>query len=223
MSNSFEVVTDSSGRINYYVPAGFSDTPDTRINPEEISQWMNGNERIKFKGIEYDLYENGCLVYPGIDFIDSALLDGGVKLGPGTTFEYKPNDIDDMVEIGNRARIEGTRIAERVKIGSHAVVLAQSIGSRSVIGDYSKIGEETELFSDVIIGNAVRIDRRSSISENVVIENAARLGYCTRVGEGALIGHNAHIGIANGNSPMGTNRGGVIIAPKKIIKPKSVI
>jgi carbonic anhydrase/acetyltransferase-like protein (isoleucine patch superfamily) len=223
MSNSFEVVTDNSGRINYYVPAGFSDTLDTRINPEEIAQWMNGSERIKFKGVEYDLYENGCLVYPDIDFIDSAFLDGGVKLGPGTTFEQKPHDINDMVEIGNRARIEGAKIGERVKIGRSAVILAQSIGARSVIGDHSKIGECTEVLSDVEIGNAVKIDRLSVILNHAKIEDAVKLGYRTTVGKNSIIGPNSKIGSFTSDSSRYANGGGITIAHDKIIRPNTNI
>ncbi|HUC96782.1 MAG TPA: hypothetical protein VMR16_03930 [Candidatus Saccharimonadales bacterium] len=202
MSKSFKVVTDNLDRIDYFTPANF---PNTHLYPGELEREIDGILRIIFNGNECDLYPNGCVIHPDVDFIDYARLDSAVILGKGTTFTHKPSNMNDFVEIGKQARVEGTVFGAKVKIGKFAVVLAQYVGNDS------KIGEEAEIFSDVIIGNSVGIDVKSVIGKGVIIGNSARLGNKTNVGDGATIGVHATVGSFKGSRAEVAKQGGTFV------------
>lgn len=216
MSNQFEVFTDSSGRIKHYKASDSSE--EVLIMPEAMSSRVKGDVRLLVNGVEYKLTKNGSLIAVDIDFDDSTILGSGVRLGPGTKFK----DYDhpkDRVEIGDRARVEGTAIDIRVVIGNQAIIRAQSIGANTVIGDHSRIGEHVEIFPNVEIGEAVKIDRFSLIKEHATIEYAARLGYRTTLGANSIVGHHSAIGSFSGDNSRYASGGGKTIADDKTIPP----
>jgi NDP-sugar pyrophosphorylase family protein len=207
MSSQFEVVTGISGTIDYFIPKRF---PDTHVYPRELAEYMNGVERIMLNGVEHVLYEDGSVIYPDVDFIDYALLNGAVILGKGTTFTHLPSGKNDFVKIGSEAKVDGAVIGARVKIGARAVVLAQYVGNDSTIG------EDTEVSSGVIIGKSVRIDGKSTIGKSVIIGDSAKLGKAI-VGENAIIGTGAEVGRFKGSGAEAAKKGITIIAPGKNI------
>ena len=224
MPYKFDVVPDSSGRINYFVTPAFPDDP---ISPEDISEHIDGGERVTLSGVEYDLTQNGSLVHPDVEVIGSVALGFGTRIGQGTVFHgFMGKETDrkaaDSIFIGNRTRIDGTEIHDQVQIGQYAFILARFIGFGVTIGDYCRFREGVDIQNDVVIGRAVKMAREVGVFSGVTIEDNARLGHATRVGEGATIERNAKIGVRAGPDRTGFNQGGIYIAPGEIVPAKSV-
>ena len=222
MRYPFEVVTDHAGRVEHYAPTDF---PNTQINPEEVSDYIDGGERAVIKGVEYDITENGSLIHPDVDTkICTLSLGSGVRLDQGTTFDAFTGKLEGPLErivVGDRTRIRGTSVRDGVFIGQHALILASSVGSGSAIGDHSRLGEEVTTGS-LKAGTSVRIDRYVWIDNNVTIGDGARIGYATRILEGAIIGHGARIGKFTGAGPR-VNQDGPLIRHGQVIAPGEVI
>jgi UDP-3-O-[3-hydroxymyristoyl] glucosamine N-acyltransferase len=224
MPHRFDVVPDNSGRINHFVAQDFSNDP---ISPESIGKHLDGGERITLSGVEYDLTQNGSLVHPDVEVIESAELGFGVRLGPGTTLrgfmgQEADRTAEDKIVIGDRTRIEGTEIQDQVVIGRHALILARSIGFASTIGDFSRMREGVVIQNRVTVGEAVKMAREVGVFSNVTIEDGVRLGHATRVGAGVTIKHGAKVGVRSGPDRTGANQGGSYISPGTIIPAKSV-
>jgi carbonic anhydrase/acetyltransferase-like protein (isoleucine patch superfamily) len=225
MAQAFEVVTDNGGRIHHYLMAGVYASP---LAPAEVGQHMDGGERVLIASrdpessviTEYDLTESGGLVHPDVEVGQSVELGIGVRLDAGVTFRGSIDGRDhpeDNIVICDGARVKGTEIAEQVLIGKSALILAQSIGLGSMIGDFCRVAKDVVIQQGVILEEAARIDRRAAIQSGVVIETAAKIGYKTVVGTGATIRNHAQVGQFTGAGIGGINRDGPLIAPHSIV------
>lgn len=222
MQAPFEVVTEHSGRIVHFVP---SNHPDTQIQPADMGAHINGNERVILDEMEYDLTETGSLIHPDVDArICTLSLGSGVRVDQGTTFDAFKGKLEGPLErivVGDRTRIRGTSIRDGVFIGQHALILASSIGTGSVVGDHSRLGQGVTICS-AKIGRSVRIDRDAWIDENVTIGDGARIGYATKILAGAVVGTRARIGKFTGAGPR-VNQDGPLIRYGQVVEPRGVI
>jgi carbonic anhydrase/acetyltransferase-like protein (isoleucine patch superfamily) len=225
MSFPFAVITDRRGRINSFVPADF---PDTRIKPADMAERLDGGERVRIRGAEYDLHETGSLIHPSVIIIGSVMLGNGVRLDSGTVLSGDADadrEAPPQITIGDRTRIGGTAVSHPTTIGRSAVILAQSMGTGNNVGDETRIGAATVIYDDVTIGAFVRIDRDGMLLSGATVEEHARLRHGTRVGAGAVVGHHATVGNLTG-IPVGAkdiDRGGPLIPDGKVIPPYAVI
>ncbi|HXE09993.1 MAG TPA: hypothetical protein VN554_01045 [Verrucomicrobiae bacterium] len=221
MANPFEVLTDNSGRIINYIPAGH---PGTLVKPEAIAERIDGGERIVLDDeAEYELTETGSLVHVGVEVPDTVLFGHGVRIDEGTVLHPSPTEelgAAGRITMAKRVRVRGTEIYSGVEIGSFALILADSIGSNSVIGSYARVGEEVVVGASVEIGPTAKIDRETAIRSGAIIGRAAKIGYKTTIGVGAQIGHHAKIGKFTGEGPRGVNQDGPFINDGRVVAPK---
>lgn len=233
MPDPFRANFDHWGRINSFSP---SDFPDEIFAPEDMGQRLNGDERLTLGRAEYYLTEDGNLIHPDIDVIETVELGNGIRLDSGVVFHPSRDNLpnpENRITIGDGTRVEDTEIEDGVIIGRNGLIRAQFLGASTLVGDDCKLraGVRTEprglvdgSMRRVIIGKAVKIDDNSSLELGARIHFGVRLGYATVVGAGAEIEHNARIGQPSGNgSRKSGDRGGVVIPPGKIIPAGTVL
>jgi len=219
------------GRINSFSP---SDYPDEVFAPEDMAERLSGRERLTLGHVEYLLSVRGNLIHPEVDVISTVRLGRGVRLDAGVVFQPSPDGLpnpENLIEIGDRTRVEGTEIEDGVAIGDHSLIRARFLGASTKIGPHSQLREGVttqprgviEGFMErVTIGEAVKIDQDSTIETGARIDDAVKLGYATVVCVSAVIEHNATIGKMSGNGPHTADRGGIVIPAGDLIPAHSV-
>lgn len=210
--DNLEVVTDNSGRINYFLGGG---DEGFLITPPAIGLIMDGDEQVDFKGVKYNLHESGSLVHPEVEVPDSVILHAGVLLREGV--EFKPTNPatgeDEPIFIGSGSRIQGTEVHGGVVIDTRALVLARYIGRGAYVGPNARLRDGVQVGSLAVIGMSAKVDRDSQVGEGATVEFAAQLGYRTRVGEGATVTKNSKVGDSTGVRQRGVNQDGTFIPP----------
>lgn len=217
-----EVVTDNSHRIQHFL-AG-----EEVIQPQDVGQYLDGGERLNYRGREYDILENGSLVHPDIE-LRSVVLGDGVMLGFGVTFEQvdQPDDggadaekADGPVVIGQRARVERSRLFPGVSIGNHSVVVQSHLASGARLESFVRVREDTYI-GRALLRHGVKVDKECSIGDDSVIEMAAKLGYRTVVGPGVTIGELCRVGKSTGAVRTEREKEGIMIAAGRVIPPRT--
>lgn len=227
MPSPFDIVTDSAGRIDYFVPVAH---PHESIMPEAVTDYLDGSETLERGGVIYSITANGSLVPEALEVPDTVRVASGVILGPRTSFELDGADEGEdgsprssaLVTIAERARVN-SELMHGVRIGPYAVVLARSVGSNTRIGEHNHVQGGTEIGNNVTTGKAVRIDRNCQIHDGVEIGDNARVGYESRILARAQIGRKAKIGVYGGQGPRGNNYGGPFINKGRIVADSEVV
>jgi NDP-sugar pyrophosphorylase family protein len=233
MSEQFRVELDNAGRINHFRPVRFSD--DEPLSPEAIGEYLDGDERVTLKGIEYVLTQRGNLIHPEVDVIPSVSLGFGVRLDKDVTF-HAPNDAlpepANCIVIQDRTRIVGTDIGDGVVIAKHALIRASQLGTGTQVGNHtrldinvvtqprSRIEDEVKA---VLIGDSVRIGEGSSLGAGAIIKDGAHLGPGTIVWPNEPVGRNARIGVSSGSDYNGINKAGVLVYNGKASQDNAVM
>src|SRR5580698_6411742 len=124
MAEPFRANFDSSGRIVGFRPLS---SPSESFEPEEMFERLDGGETLTLAGVAYRLTEEGNLIHPEVDVIETVELGYGVRLDAGVSFHASRDRLPDpagAIVIDDRTRIQDTSIEDGVEIGRHNSIRA---------------------------------------------------------------------------------------------------
>jgi bifunctional UDP-N-acetylglucosamine pyrophosphorylase/glucosamine-1-phosphate N-acetyltransferase len=134
---------------------------------------------------ERHMREGVTIVHPEVTYLEPELTIGrDTVIYPNSTIS-RLSEIGERCTIGPNTRLSNVRLGSEVTI-RESVVIDADVGSRTAIGPYAHVREESVLGEDVRVGNFVEI-KKSTLARGV------RAGHLAYLGD-AEIGENSNVG-----------------------------
>lgn len=213
----FNLVLDGDHRVS-----GFEYRHPDRagVEPVKLGYQINfmkgdGSDRVHFQGQRFKLTEDSAVIHEDIEVPETVVLGQGAFVGRYSTFHLPaPHDKNpkNKITVGEFARIEGTKIFDGVEIGPYALVLAQTIGRNSMIGERAKLLANVAVYEGVTVGEGATVQDTSVLESGATVEEGSTVRPHTYVRAGVTIERGLKVGSRTGQGTKDNNKGVLIIS-----------